>query len=114
MTIDEIRQHLGRVDSAFGLAAVLFEAALSAEHAKIDSPSRSIPAKELVDIYGGRREGLRSRGVTMEGLDALVTVLQSKPSARWTVVGVSGGAYWGALFIPDDGSATACIAKPSK
>jgi hypothetical protein len=113
MNVDEIRQHLGRVGAAFASGAKLFEAALSSEHAKIDTSSRAIPAMDLAEIYGNRRDVMRSQGVVLEGIDALVAILQSAIARKWIVVGVSGGAYWGALFIPDDGSATACIGKRS-
>jgi hypothetical protein len=112
MTNDEIRGHLARVAPEFGSAAALFAEALSAEHAKVDV-TRPVPAKELAEIYAGRRDGMRSRGASMEGLDALVVALQSRGGVNWTMVGVSGGACWGALFVPDDGLATACIAKRS-
>jgi hypothetical protein len=112
VTEDEIRAHLARRAPEFGSAAALFAEALSAEHAKVDV-TRPVPAKELIDIYARRRDGMRARGTTMEGLDALVATLQARASVSWTVVGVSGGPYWGALFVPDDGTTTACIAKRS-
>ena len=112
MTNDELRGHLARIGPEFAAAGALFAEALATSHPKVDC-TKPVPGSELADIYAGRRDSMQSRGDSMHGMDALVLALQSNIDAKWAFVGVSGGPYWAALFIPDDGSPVGCIAKRS-
>jgi hypothetical protein len=111
MSPDEFQTILEHLrDPRFDEAILSIREAMRTGDARISASHRSIPGRELIEIYERRREHCRAIDLHIAGLDSLVDVLTAEPNANWTIVSFSGGGRWGLVFLKQATEPRACLA----
>jgi hypothetical protein len=93
-------------------AAGILEQLVQHVDVAITVSARLVPGRELLDIYRGRRDYDRVRGVQTPGVTELVNLFNEFPGSAWKLISIArGNGEGGAIFLSATGDGVGCMAS---